>query len=286
MRSCARSRLHELKGVVEAYGKGAENALAAGFDGVEIHGANGYLLDQFLQDGSNKRTDAYGGPIENRARLMLEVTDAVVSVWGPGRVGMHLAPRARRARHGRQQFAGDLRLRGARARQAENRLHLRPRIDQGAPASDPNSRRRSAASMSPTRASPAKPRRRRSPPAKRTRSPLASSSSPIPTCRAASPLACRSTAGIPRPSTATVRPAIRTIRTSSLPQPNRPPSRQICSGLPSAFSANSWKASLSVGWAWIVPATSSSRAPISSAREKAADSSETPPPTACTPSTT
>ena len=85
---------HELKGVVEAYGKGAENALAAGFDGVEIHGANGYLLDQFLQDGSNKRTDAYGGPIENRARLMLEVTDAVVSVWGPGRVGMHLAPRA------------------------------------------------------------------------------------------------------------------------------------------------------------------------------------------------
>ena len=67
--------------------------MAAGFDGVEIHGANGYLIDQFLQDGSNKRTDGYGGPIENRARLMLEVTDAVLSVWGPGRVGMHLAPR-------------------------------------------------------------------------------------------------------------------------------------------------------------------------------------------------
>ncbi len=64
-----------------------------GFDAVEVHGANGYLLDQFLQDGSNKRTDAYGGSIENRARLMLEVTDAVVSVWGAGRVGMHLAPR-------------------------------------------------------------------------------------------------------------------------------------------------------------------------------------------------
>jgi 2,4-dienoyl-CoA reductase-like NADH-dependent reductase (Old Yellow Enzyme family) len=80
-------------GVVEAFREGAENAKAAGFDGVEIHGANGYLLDQFLQDGSNKRTDRYGGPIENRARLLLEVTDAVVSVWGAGRVGVHLAPR-------------------------------------------------------------------------------------------------------------------------------------------------------------------------------------------------
>src|ERR1700685_829265 len=69
------------------------NARAAGFDAVEIHGANGYLLDQFLQDKTNHRTDAYGGPIENRARLMLEVTDAVVSVWGADRVGMHLAPR-------------------------------------------------------------------------------------------------------------------------------------------------------------------------------------------------
>ena len=86
-------RLDEIPGIIEAYRKGAENAEAAGFDGVEIHGANGYLLDQFLQDGSNHRTDEYGGPIENRARLMLEVTDAVVSVWGPGRVGMHLAPR-------------------------------------------------------------------------------------------------------------------------------------------------------------------------------------------------
>ncbi len=72
---------------------GAENAKLAGFDGVEIHGANGYLLDQFLQDGSNHRTDEYGGPIENRARLMLEVADAVISIWGAKRVGMHLAPR-------------------------------------------------------------------------------------------------------------------------------------------------------------------------------------------------
>jgi 2,4-dienoyl-CoA reductase-like NADH-dependent reductase (Old Yellow Enzyme family) len=85
--------LDEIPGIIEAYRKGAENAKVAGFDGVEIHGANGYLLDQFLQDVSNHRTDEYGGPIENRARLMLEVTDAVLSVWSPGRVGMHIAPR-------------------------------------------------------------------------------------------------------------------------------------------------------------------------------------------------
>ena len=85
--------LAEIPGIVEAFRRGAENAQAAGFDGVEIHGANGYLLDQFLQDGSNIRDDAYGGSIENRARLLLEVTDAAVSVWGKGRVGMHLAPR-------------------------------------------------------------------------------------------------------------------------------------------------------------------------------------------------
>jgi len=85
--------LNEIPGIVEAYRKGADNARKAGFDGVEIHGANGYLLDQFLQDGSNKRTDNYGGSIENRARLMMEVTDAVMSVWGAGRVGMHLSPR-------------------------------------------------------------------------------------------------------------------------------------------------------------------------------------------------
>src|SRR6478609_6820538 len=69
-------KTEEIAGVVEAYRRGAENAKAAGFDGVEIHGANGYLLDQFLQDGANKRTDIYGGSVENRARLMLEVTDA------------------------------------------------------------------------------------------------------------------------------------------------------------------------------------------------------------------
>ena len=85
--------LAELPGIVEDYRKAAENAKRAGFDGVEVHGANGYLLDQFLQDSTNKRDDVYGGIIENRARLLLEVTDAVISVWGAGRVGMHLAPR-------------------------------------------------------------------------------------------------------------------------------------------------------------------------------------------------
>lgn len=84
----------EIPGIVEAYRLGAENAKKAGFDGVEIHGANGYLLDQFLQTSTNQRTDQYGGSLENRARLMLEVTDAVVGVWGAGRVGMHLSPRA------------------------------------------------------------------------------------------------------------------------------------------------------------------------------------------------
>jgi len=84
----------EIADIIEAYRQGAENAKAAGFDGVEIHGANGYLLDQFLQDSTNQRTDRYGGSLENRARLMLEVTDAVISVWGASRVGVHLAPRA------------------------------------------------------------------------------------------------------------------------------------------------------------------------------------------------
>lgn len=83
----------EIPAIIAAFRRGAENAKAAGFDGVEIHAANGYLIDQFLQDKSNHRTDAYGGPVENRARLLLEVTDAAISVWGAGRVGVHLAPR-------------------------------------------------------------------------------------------------------------------------------------------------------------------------------------------------
>jgi N-ethylmaleimide reductase len=84
--------LAELPGLIATYRKAAENAKAAGFDGVEIHSANGYLLDQFLQDGVNRRTDEYGGPIENRARLLMEVADAVIDVWGKDRVGVRLSP--------------------------------------------------------------------------------------------------------------------------------------------------------------------------------------------------
>jgi len=83
----------EIPGIVAAYKRGAANAKKAGFDGVEVHGANGYLLDQFLQDSTNRRIDDYGGTREKRARLMLEVADAACDVWGPERVGMHLAPR-------------------------------------------------------------------------------------------------------------------------------------------------------------------------------------------------
>ncbi len=83
----------EIPGVIAAFAQGARNAERAGFDGVELHGANGYLLDQFLQDSANRRDDDYGGSVENRARLLLEATDAAIAVWGAGRVGVHLAPR-------------------------------------------------------------------------------------------------------------------------------------------------------------------------------------------------
>ncbi len=82
----------ELPGIVAGFKKAAENAKAAGFDGIEIHGANGYLLDEFLRDGSNRRTGSYGGSFENRARLTLEVLEAVSSVWGSDRVGLRISP--------------------------------------------------------------------------------------------------------------------------------------------------------------------------------------------------
>lgn len=84
----------EIPDIIQSYRQAAQNAKIAGFDGVEIHGANGYLLDQFLHESTNQRTDRYGGSIANRARLMLEVTDAIVEVWGAKRVGMHLSPRS------------------------------------------------------------------------------------------------------------------------------------------------------------------------------------------------
>jgi N-ethylmaleimide reductase len=84
--------LAEVPGIVEQFRRGAENAKRAGFDGVELHGANGYLLDQFLRDGTNRRTDAYGGTVENRARLPIEVTRAVIDVWGADCVGYRVSP--------------------------------------------------------------------------------------------------------------------------------------------------------------------------------------------------
>jgi N-ethylmaleimide reductase len=84
--------LDEIPVMVAQYRDGAANALAAGFDGVELHGANGFLIDQFLRDASNRRTDRYGGSAENRARFLLEVADAVTQVWGKGRVGVRFSP--------------------------------------------------------------------------------------------------------------------------------------------------------------------------------------------------
>lgn len=85
----------ELPAIIASYAAAARRALEAGFDGVELHAANGYLIDQFLQDGSNRRTDAYGGPIEHRARLLLEVVDALRGVWGAGRVAVRISPSSR-----------------------------------------------------------------------------------------------------------------------------------------------------------------------------------------------
>jgi len=84
--------LDEIAAIVDDYRRGAKNAIAAGFDGVEIHGANGYLIDQFLRTGTNTRTDLYGGPPANRARFLLEVVAAVREAWGGGRVGVRLSP--------------------------------------------------------------------------------------------------------------------------------------------------------------------------------------------------
>src|SRR5258708_702049 len=84
--------LSEIPGIIEDFKRGTANALAAGFDGVEIHGANGYLLDQFAKDGANKRTDAYGGSIENRAKLMLEISKVVAAEAGAERTGIRISP--------------------------------------------------------------------------------------------------------------------------------------------------------------------------------------------------
>jgi N-ethylmaleimide reductase len=85
-------QIEEMPYLVRQYWRGARNALAAGFDGVEIHSANGYLLEQFIDSSTNRRDDAYGGPVENRARLLMEVVETVIEVWGSDRVGVRLSP--------------------------------------------------------------------------------------------------------------------------------------------------------------------------------------------------
>jgi N-ethylmaleimide reductase len=84
--------IEEIPGIIEEFRVAAQRALDAGFDGVELHGANGYLVDEFIQDGTNKRTDAYGGPIENRVRFLREAVEALISVWGADRVGVRISP--------------------------------------------------------------------------------------------------------------------------------------------------------------------------------------------------
>ena len=219
----ARSRPRKFADVIEAFRRGAENAKAAGFDGVEVHGANGYLLDQFLQDSANKRDDVYGGSIENRARLLLEVTDAVVSVWGAGRVGVHFAPRADMHDMGDSDLSATF---GYAARELGKRriAFLCSRESTKAPRIGPDLKAAFggvyiANEGFATRGRP----RRRSKPAKPTRWRSANSSSPTPTCRGASRSARRSTPGTPRPSIATARPAIPTIRRS---RKRRRPSRE------------------------------------------------------------
>jgi N-ethylmaleimide reductase len=84
--------IEEMPYIVAQYERAARNAQAADFDGVEIHAANGYLLDQFIETGTNRRTDAYGGPVENRARMLFEVADALMPIWGPDRIGVRISP--------------------------------------------------------------------------------------------------------------------------------------------------------------------------------------------------
>ena len=85
-------QIEEMPYLVRQYARAAKNALAAKFDGVEVHGANGYLIDQFISSGTNQRTDAYGGTVEHRARLLMEVVEVACEIWGPDRVGVRLSP--------------------------------------------------------------------------------------------------------------------------------------------------------------------------------------------------
>ncbi len=116
----------EIADIVASYGQGAENAKVAGFDGSKSMVPTAICWISFLQDGANQRTDAYGGPVENRARLMLEVTDAAISIWGAKRVGMHLAPRGDAHDMGDSNPRATFGYVALGTRQTRHRLHLRP----------------------------------------------------------------------------------------------------------------------------------------------------------------
>ena len=190
----------EIPGIIAAYRKGAENAKAAGFDGVEIHGANGYLLDQFLQDTTNHRTDAYGGTREKRARLMLEVADAVIEVWGADRVGMHLAPRMDSHDMGDSDPLAHLHLCRARAGQARAGLSLRARSSKARLASARAIKEAFGGVFIANEGFTRKAPNRRWPRARPMRWRSANCSSPIPICRSDSPTTRRSMRGTPAPS--------------------------------------------------------------------------------------
>ena len=205
----------ELPGIVAGFRKAAENAQTAGFDGVEVHGANGYLLDEFLRDGANKRRGPYGGPVENRARLMLEVVEAVIGVWGSGRVGLRLSPLNS---YNSMIDSDPVGLAAWLARRLNDfplaYLHVMRGDFFGQQSGDvlgPALRTTKACWSATWGTRPRRPRRR-SPRASSTPSPSAPASWPTPTSRSGSGPARRSTARTPRRSIRRAPRATPTIR--------------------------------------------------------------------------
>ena len=210
---------NEIPGIVDDFRRGARNAREAGFDGVELHGANGYLIDQFLRDSTNKRTDRYGGSAANRARFLIEVTQALIGEWGGERVGVRLSPTNPYQRHRRQPSGGDVFDCRERAQPARHRLSAYRRAGTGRsggrgrnaghrflPKDLARAAHRQQRLRSRTRQRGAARRR----PPTWCRSPR--SISPIPISTNASAAAARSIRRIARRSTAARRRAIRIIR--------------------------------------------------------------------------
>jgi 2,4-dienoyl-CoA reductase-like NADH-dependent reductase (Old Yellow Enzyme family) len=217
-------RLDEIPRVVADYERAARNAKEAGFDGIEIHAANGYLLDQFLSDASNRRTDAYGGSIENRSRLTLEVVEAVLRVWEPGRVGIRLSPGptndvvdSNPAPSSAISWASS--TNGSLPTSTSSRLRSRGSIT--ATCAGP-----SGASTSPMAATPASGRSRRSSPGASMPWPSGGPSSPIRTSFSGFASTRPSTSPTAPPSTAAGRRATSTTRRWTAPRSRkmrRPP---------------------------------------------------------------